>query len=250
MDLLRDNIWTFIGSVIAVVAVLVSIYIFIAQKSSKRLLVQLRGAIPLVSRRADGVPGITVGFNGRPLTSATVFLIRVENVGNTPILPTDFTSDLVLTFSEQSEVLAAGVHAADPPDLDLNIIQQANLAIVKPHLLNPGDYVSVRAVVEGAEEGFKASARIVGVKRLESTSTAKLLPKAVPLLGFCMMIGSLWIGGSPTEKSPFLLEAKELPALISLLIGALLVTASVVKDVFAIISRHPEGLSISLFRRR
>jgi hypothetical protein len=244
LDLLRDNIWTFVGSAIGIIALFVTVYIFYAQKTRKRLLVQLRSVIPLVSRRADRVPGITVGFNGRPLTSASIFLIRVENIGNTPISPSDFASDLLLTFSEQVEVLTADVHTMEPADLQLAITSHQNFATVQLHLMNPGDYVVIRALVEGAEEDFKASARIVGVKRLDTNPPRKLTNTAFIFVGFCLISLSLWMIPGPTEKSIWSFESKDIPALVVMLIGATTAFLGMTSQIYNLSKSSPEDLLI------
>lgn len=121
LSLARDNVWASISAIIAIAALIVTIYTFYAQKTKKRLLVCRKTTIPLISPGADGIDGLIVDFGGRQLGSATIVLIQIQNIGNTPILDNDFSTDLTIEFAAHAAVLSAEVIESDPPDLLCNL---------------------------------------------------------------------------------------------------------------------------------
>jgi hypothetical protein len=97
--LLHDSIWTFVGSITAVVAVLVAVAIYFGQRERKRVFVELITRIPLLAADKLGIEGLKLTFNEERLTNATVHMIRVACIGNRSILAADFESPIRFLIS-------------------------------------------------------------------------------------------------------------------------------------------------------
>src|SRR6266853_5074399 len=98
VDLLRDPAWQFVGAVFALIAIVASVWIFLAQRPKKRLLVQTVARVPLVALGSNGIPGLQITFNGNAVENASVFQVRVENIGNVPIVAADFEHPVRVEF--------------------------------------------------------------------------------------------------------------------------------------------------------
>ena len=88
--LLSDPIWQFVGSTIALAALVVSIYVFFLQKRRKSVCYQVLTDANLLTIDEEIKGNIKILFDGTPIQNASLVILRITNDGNIPIASTDF----------------------------------------------------------------------------------------------------------------------------------------------------------------
>lgn len=227
IEFIRDPLWQFIGSLIAIAALAVSIWVYLRQRQRKRLVIGTVARLPLVALGRRGIPGLEVTFEGRRIENATIFIIQVQSVGNTPIIPSDYEAPISFRFGDSARVL--NVEIVDPRPGDLAVIPTGDGPVVtlSPHLLNPGDEFRVRVLVENPGGGPEARARIAGVQKLESQPPLSFAGSILTLVGVALAITVFF---SPDPRSSQISEIRpdELPyAIIGVAGMVLMLTGSV-----------------------
>ena len=79
LDLLRDPLWQFVGVVLEIGA---SVVIYRLQKLNKRLAYEIISRTTLLTVREELENKVQVLYDGSPVQSLTVFLVRVWNAGS------------------------------------------------------------------------------------------------------------------------------------------------------------------------
>jgi hypothetical protein len=219
LEILRDPLWQFIGAVIAVFA-LISGYIFYRrQRQVKRLVVETVTTVPLVAVAKEGIEGLRVLFNERPIKDAAIVMVDVFCSGNTPILAADFDIPLSFEFGDSALVLSADLSKAEPIDLPASIACHGSKATVSKLLLNPGDSFRVRFLVENAKGDVKATARIVGVSKIENARPISIFATFGAIIGGIIIITSVLFAPGLREDLTRDVRPGEWPYIFGFIVG-------------------------------
>lgn len=230
LEFLRDSIWTFIGAAIAVASIVVAVAIYLGQRERKRLLVESVARVPLLAVGGQGVAGLALTFQGKPVTNATIHVIKITCIGNRPILAVDFEQALEIVFDTHASILAADILQTEPAGIPAVISIGANKGVLSPHLLNPGDEVTCRLLVEHPSK-FSVQGRIAGVKRIERSKSTPFLPGLIAPIGIVIVIGALFLSPSPRSSGIEDLRVEEIPYVVAMVLGGLMVVLSTAWDV-------------------
>ena len=76
IDLLRDPVWQFIGATIAIVAIIVSLAVYFAQRRKKRLTYEILSRTPLLSMVEESAGKLQILFEGEIVRD--VFLVVLK----------------------------------------------------------------------------------------------------------------------------------------------------------------------------
>lgn len=243
-ELLRDSIWTFIGAVLALAAIIVSILIYLGQKQRKRLRVERIAGVPLARVGSQGIDGLQVTYKGKSLDRPSIVVARISNPGNAPIHSADFEAPIALEFKQNTELLEASVVETQPSGIPVSAEIKGSSAILSPHLLNPGDVVVMRILLAGGGSRFTPFARIAGVGAIETHAGTSLWPPILGLLGVLIMVATIIF--APVPNSPQILElrAEEIPYLIAMAFGALLMLGVLVRDLLTRSARFRDRIKV------
>lgn len=239
-EILRDSIWTFIGAVLALAAILVSWAVYLAQKQRKRITVETLARVPLIAFGKEGITGLEITFNGEALERATIVLIRVTNAGNTPILSADFEAPLSFEFATGAKILSASIVASEPERMPVTASFTAGLVTLSPHLLNPTDNLTCRVLLPASDTKYQSLGRIVGVKKIEGTRRVSLAQPAVSLLGMVAAAGAFWLSPEPKSARISELRLEEMPFLAVIASGFLFALIVNSVDLRARVNRRRE----------
>jgi hypothetical protein len=158
----KRPIYEISGLIVGVIAILVSVYIGLRAERSKAY------SINYVAERAlIATPGITSGqlqvtYAGNTVTRPHLFTLRIENVGEVPIVASDIDKPLLFTF-DSARVLSAELGRRNPTDLDAEATHDSTHVTVKHRLLNPGDWFTLDILADGPPLWPRSSVRISGV---------------------------------------------------------------------------------------
>lgn len=166
-EFLRDPIWQSIGAIIAILAIIISVYIFLLQRNKKTLAYDVLLNVPLLTKK-EGLEGrIKIRFDDNYVENIHLIALKVSNEGNIPILPTDFVEHLRFTLGEANRVLGAEVSSLTPPELSPKITTKGSTIEVEPLLLNSGDSFLIKLLLTKPGTNIQANARIVGVSKIQ-----------------------------------------------------------------------------------
>lgn len=220
-DLFRDSIWTFVGTVLALAAIVVAVAIYYGQKQRKRILVDAVGAVPLI-RGGGAIDGLEIKFRGEALESAIISIFKIHNIGNTPIPAADYENPIEIKFEEGARVLSANVTSSDPENIPADITHTEDRLTIAPHLLNCGDSVTYRALLTGTNGSFKVMGRVAGVKLIERQKPVSLVKAVLTIVGGVMAFLGYFMSPKPNSVSFDTIRPEEVPYIISMSIGMLI----------------------------
>jgi hypothetical protein len=191
MNYLRDPLWQFIGAVVAVAALALSILVALAQRRRKRLGYHIETATAVLSMREELAGRIKVLLDDELVDDLRLYILRFTNVGNVPIRSGDYERPITITFGKSSQVVSAEVTEQHPQSLAATITCEPVAITIKPLLLNEADSLAVKCLVTRSA-GVTVDARIVGVSRIEPFAVA-LSPVRLfwAVVGILIFIGAL-----------------------------------------------------------
>jgi len=164
-DLLRDPLWQFVGVLIALIALYISIW---QARRRKRIAYRIVSNISVarIDRSTFYDGRLQILFDGQPLDDAQVLQVQVGNTGNQSIRAADYESPLSFSIDQSARILDAEIVDAKPSSLQPAITVYPTMVSIAPTLLNSGDSFTLKILTTSFEGTISASGRIVGVKEI------------------------------------------------------------------------------------
>jgi len=193
-QLLRDPLWQFAGVVLTSLAILVAIVVYRKQRKIKSLDCKVLSATPLLTVKEELEGKLQVLYESRPIKSAHLVMIEFKNSGTDPILPGDFIQPLGVTFGSESKLLTSEIVETFPTESSPIVTTTAGGLVVTPLLINQGDFLRAKCLVENYAGSVRPSGRIVGVREIGMEMPDETLPGSL-LLVFLLIGLSGSMGG-------------------------------------------------------
>lgn len=173
-EILRDQIWQFIGACFSIIAIFVAIYIFILQKKKKILSYCILTNTRLLTVDEAIKGKLKIIYDEVVIQDVVLLVIKIFNSGNVPIISSDFEESLSFNFGKKTRILSVEIVDATPSILApvISINNQSELTI-NPMLLNEKDGFSAKLLLTEYENCVTPKARIIGVKNLNEIKKAK-----------------------------------------------------------------------------
>ena len=172
LGLLRDSIWQFIGSVLAVVAIVISLIIYFLQKSKKSLSYEILSETALLSVAKEVEDKIKILFEGDSVKNVHLILLKISNNGNVSILPSEFLKNITISFDNSTRILSAEISEKKPHSIEAILTIDGTELIISPSLWNSGDTITIKSLVSEFNEKIHVSGRIVGIKDINLSNSA------------------------------------------------------------------------------
>jgi hypothetical protein len=171
MKILKDPVWQFIGVLVAIIALIATVIIYLIDRPVRRLQVQILSNSPLISVNTDISSQIQILYKDKPVQTLSLILLRFENVGNEPIKEADYSEPIRILLSPNSEVGEVTIQETRPAgiDLDPRVITANQIEIAKV-LLNPSDQAVVKVLALNNDGTLDVEARIAGISNVEILS--------------------------------------------------------------------------------
>jgi hypothetical protein len=119
-------------------------------------------------------------LNGEQLVNPNVYVIKIENAGSAPIVPSDFQSPIIIRFPASRFVELA--FRGNRPDIlrqeQVELADSDRELRLGPALLNPHDALRVIALVQGANDDLSITGRLAGVEQIVKIPPMDLNPTA------------------------------------------------------------------------
>src|SRR5438094_7729305 len=104
MNILRDPLWQFIGVIIAIAALLLTIFLFKKQVRRKEILWDIAENVSLSSFNISDHIKSTLVYKTLRLDDVTLIYLSIWNSGNVEILPDDFNTPITIEFGNKTKV--------------------------------------------------------------------------------------------------------------------------------------------------
>lgn len=160
-----------LGVYVGVLAIAVTLALYINGQPVKRLRIEVLSNSPLVSIDTAMAKELQIMYKGLAVQSLSLILLRIANTGTEPIKETDYSDPIRITISETASVGEATVQETQPDSIQLapTVAPRNQVALAKA-LLNPGDQAVIRILALNNDSTLKITARIVGVSTLDIQS--------------------------------------------------------------------------------
>jgi uncharacterized membrane protein len=165
MTILRDPM---ARTILAIVAICITVTLFLVGRRRKGLTYTLSDTRVLGVHEAVNPSTVQILFDGEPVTDVHLLMLTVNNSGNEPIRVDDFERALRFSWADPAKILTAEVVEVSPESLHPTIIAGSNEIVLDPLLLNPGDWLRVKTLINQVSK-LSVDARIAGVKRISKT---------------------------------------------------------------------------------
>lgn len=187
MEILRDSAWQFVGVVIAILALLITVWIYWLQKNRKRFSYEILASSELLTTSEEIHGRIEVLFDKRPVQNVRLIILRFTNDGNIPILDTDFYEPLQISFGGETKILSAEIVGCSPQSFNPkgSIHEDGHSFSVLPTLINSQDSFTIKFLLaQHARGSLKIYSRIVGISSITEGSGTTPPFTRVFVLGF------------------------------------------------------------------
>jgi hypothetical protein len=214
LEFLRDQIWQFVGALLGLVALIVSLVIYYRQKQHKAFFYEIIANTSILSVSDEIRSHVQITYEGSPVEDVSYLLIRFSNTGNVPIVAADFDEAVTIRLLQHTHILSVEVIETTPKSLHagVEVSQQNNTITLQPTLFNPGDSVTVKVLASQVKGRIEVTGRIVGVREIKAVTMRRsalgpnLLNATVSLgLGITISLTEMWLDIA-RERSPFALE--------------------------------------------
>jgi len=178
--LMNSPSWAFWQVVVALVGLAVTYSVFFLQKQDKRIQISF-SVSSVVQINKDLQPEIDMKLRGISFSDIAFVEYKLENVGNTPILESDFVEPITFSFSPDWDIVGVNLDNREygsgtykiqfEPEGESPDLLQLHKLKITPVLLNPaegwrGKFVVITRKV-GSPINFDVNSHIIGVSKLE-----------------------------------------------------------------------------------
>jgi hypothetical protein len=172
MDVLRDGIWQFVGVLLAVAAILVSLWGLLRQRNRKILVYNIEFT-SVLSVHSELKDDLRIIYRDRPVESAFIATITIRNVGDIPITRVDFDEPVSIALDGPGDVVR--VDTSGSTMSVLATICGGNSIRLNPVLFNKNDKVTMKIVGVNGPMLAVVSGRIVGGVLLSQSELNKTI---------------------------------------------------------------------------
>jgi hypothetical protein len=115
----RDPIWQSIGVFVAIVVGGIGVALILVGRPHKGLRVEVLSNSPLIPVTAEIANEIQVLYEGQPVQTLSVILLRLENTGNEPITENDYSEPIRISIGQHGEIGEVTVQETRPEGIPL-----------------------------------------------------------------------------------------------------------------------------------
>ncbi len=202
MDFIRDPLWQFVGAVLAVLAIIISIALFLFQRRTKTLAYEVISRTAVLSASEEIAGKLQILFQGETVRKVHLLVLRLVNNGNVPITSADYEREVSFVFSDCEKILSAEISETTPSKLLAEIVIKEKSISIKPLLLNPGDSIAVKTLISGFEGSIDVDGRVIGVNTIGKKTETKSWSFAVMIIGLIVFSAGLLFLQSSTPSRP------------------------------------------------
>lgn len=242
-EILRDPLWTFVGAIFAIIAVVVMILIFFAQRKGKKLSYEITSNSQLLGVKDEVQGKVQILYEGKEVRNVHLLTIKFINNGGHSISSSDYEYPLSISIDPISRILTHEIVNEDPKNLGINLRKEENKIIINPVLLNIKDSFCIKMLVSDFQGRPEIEGRISGVKNITQYVEGEATFVTLSLISMLMIaIGALNLSNSDVVLIFGNVISKNSLAWLSLVLGYVMIlvgtfTNRVSRRIFSQITR-------------
>jgi len=187
----------FLTFIIAVAGVVVPVWLWQIDLSSKSLSIKLVTHTSLQPKEQNSLPEFEIFFDGSRLKNPHFAIFEIKNDGSKPILAADFESPIEIRLDSETSFIRSQITDVNPKDIEAIILSESKRILLKPILLNSKDTITINAITSGEPPAFGYKARVAGIPNVSVEDNASKKPNkaklALLLLGSVLSFSALAI---------------------------------------------------------
>lgn len=182
-----------IPNVLAMLAIVITVLLYIRQQKRKELTFHTVGLPILSTIGGEFDDRIKVLFRDEEVQGLQHFLVTVRHSGNEPIKPEDYESQMSVDFGDDARVYECEISYKKPDELKVTSTAEDGKVRLGNPLLNPGDGFYLGALVTTPKKPVDLNARIAGLTRVRRGEVGEW-PSRKPVVLYLMVLGTLYVG--------------------------------------------------------
>lgn len=193
------EIWSLVVAIASILVGVGGIVVALWVRNRKGLAYEVISNVPIVTVVHDANNAVTqaleIRYNGSPVRDVRMVVIRVWNSGNVPIVPGDYEDPITLSFGGQ--MLACDVIDSTPKSIQYKVFAGGGTGpdrsswTFHPIMLNPGDCVTLQAILANFSDTISVDARIVGVSKIQEKLDTRRYTADLPLPVYVVLVA--WV---------------------------------------------------------
>ena len=160
-----------LATILAAVAIWVSIWLYRRQRTRKSLAYEVK-ITELVSVHHAAKGRIRIFFGEEQIQRAHLVEARIESNGNVPVVKEDFQEPITFDLGPGATALTVDITDTTPEDMRVQALLQDNEVRLQPLLLNPGDRVILKIFARDLGE-VTCHYRIIGVSKMGNAAAQR-----------------------------------------------------------------------------
>ena len=190
----RDPVWQFIGALLGFIALIVAVFVYLRQRSLKALNYQVLSFTPILSVKEENQGDIQIFYKDNLIKNLYLITLRISNTGNVPISSKDYEKPISIFFGQDSRIFSTEIFKVYPESLTLDSSLEENKLTLAPLLLNSGDYLEIKCLVNNPNrEKVLVHGRVVGVRDIKEIRSNPIRYLGWSLIGVTIMVLALII---------------------------------------------------------
>jgi hypothetical protein len=162
------NPWPIVSVAVSLIAIIITIILNLTARSEKELQVQILSNTSLISINPDISSNTQVYFNHEPVQSLSLILLKFINIGNEPIIESDYSQPIRILISPNANISEVSIQESKPEGINFTPTIKANNEVeIERVLMNPNDQVVLKIIAMNNDDTLEISGRIVGIKEIE-----------------------------------------------------------------------------------
>jgi hypothetical protein len=183
-EILRDPLWTFVGAVLAVLAVVVTIFIYFAQRKIKKLSYEIISNTQLLGVKDEIQGKVKVLYNDEEVKNVHLLTVRFLNAGNQSIVTSDYERPVSIGVNANAKILTYEILEQDPSNIGATLYTLDNKIMLNSVLLNAKDSFCIKTLISDLEGNPKIDGRINGVKEISKITDGQVSFIITALISF------------------------------------------------------------------
>lgn len=192
---------------VTVVGIVIPIWIWRADQTSKALEFRVVSQASLEPAKSGDIKGLQITLDSAPLDRPYLTVVELLNDGSKPIPSSEFEGPVEVRLSDGTKVVRAQLVSSKPKSLEARLTFTENSVAVAPLLLNPEDKLTISILTSGGMPSFSPRARIAGIAEIklddsQGKSPTWMFGGIAFLAAFLLLVASdITNEGFPTKKS-------------------------------------------------
>lgn len=179
------------ASILAILAIAITIIIFVFQTNTKSLSYEIISNTQIVSVNEESKDKIQITFEGKLVEDVNLIVVEIANDGDIPITKADYESPIIIRPRDQGQILSAEIIEVSPSNLTIPISVSQSAITFKEVLLNSEDKIRLKLLVSNSNLNPEVITRINGINKPRELTKEDLPLIEIPVLMLLIILSMM-----------------------------------------------------------